>query len=106
MSDWVEVAPAASLKPGESRVVEVDGAMIAVFNLGGDFYAIEDVCTHDGGELACGEVDGEEIICPRHGARFNIKTGEVTAPPAYEPVSTFPVRLQNGTVQVKDDRWD
>ncbi len=106
MSDWVDVAPAASLKPGESRVVEVDGAMIAVFNLGGDFYAIEDVCTHDGGELACGEVDGEEIICPRHGARFNIKTGEVTAPPAYEAVSTFPVRLQNGTVQVKDDRWD
>ena len=106
MSDWVDVAPAASLKPGESRVVEVDGAMIAVFNLGGEFYAIEDVCTHDGGELACGAVDGEEIICPRHGARFNIKTGEVTAPPAYEPVSTIPVRLQNGTVQVKDDRWD
>ena len=106
MSDWVDVAPAASLKPGESRVVEVDGAMIAVFNLSGDFYAIEDVCTHDGGELACGEVDGEEIICPRHGARFNIKTGEVTAAPAYEPVSIFPVRLQNGTVQVKDDRWD
>ena len=106
MSDWVDVAPAASLKPGESRVVEVDGAMIAVFNLGGEFYAIEDVCTHDGGELACGAVDGEEIICPRHGARFNVRTGEALTAPAYEAIAIFPVRVCNGSVQVKDDRWD
>lgn len=106
MSDWVDVAPANDFPPGGSRVVDIDDAMIAVFNLGGEYFAIEDVCTHDGGELASGTVEGEEIICPRHGARFNIKTGEVTAPPAYEAVATFPVRVHNGIVQVRDERWD
>ena len=106
MSDWVDVAPIKEFPTGESRVVDVDDVMIAVFNLGGEYYAIEDVCTHDGGELASGAVEGEEIICPRHGARFNIKTGDVMAPPAYEAVATFPVRLHEGMVQVRDDRWD
>lgn len=92
--------------PGESRVVDADDVMIAVFNLDGEYYAIEDVCTHDGGELASGAIEGEEIVCPRHGARFNIKTGEVTAPPAYEAVAIFPVRVHDGVVQVRDDRWD
>lgn len=106
MSDWVEVAAVDELKEGEYRVVDVDGVAIAVFNLGGKYYAIEDVCTHDGGVLTGGKVEGEEIVCPRHGARFSIKTGEVLAPPAYEPVHTFPVRVENGRVQVRDDRWD
>lgn len=106
MSDWVDVAPVSELSSAAPHVVDVDGAMVAVFTLDGKYYAIEDVCTHDGGELASGEREGEEIICPRHGARFNIKTGEVTAPPAYEPVATFPVRVHNGIVQVRDDRWD
>ncbi len=106
MADWVDVARIEELPPGSSRVVDVDGAMVAVFNLSGEYYAIEDVCTHDGGELASGTLEGEEIVCPRHGARFNIKTGAVTAPPAYEPVATFSVRVHEGTVQVRDDRWD
>lgn len=106
MSDWVDVAPVNDLPPGGSRVVDADDVMIAVFNLGGEYYAIEDVCTHDGGELGSGAVEGDEIVCPRHGARFNIKTGEVTAPPAYEAVAIFPVRVQDGMVQVRDDRWD
>lgn len=106
MSDWVDVAPVDDFPPGGSRVVDADDVMIAVFNLDGEYYAIEDVCTHDGGELASGAIEGEEIICPRHGARFNIKTGEVTAPPAYEAVAAFPVRVRDGMVQVRDDRWD
>ncbi len=106
MSDWVDVAPVGEIPPGASRVVEADDVMIAVFNLDGRYYAIEDICTHDGGELASGAVEGEEIVCPRHGARFNIKTGEVTAPPAYEAVAVFPVRIHGGMVQVRDDRWD
>ncbi|MFQ5994435.1 MAG: Rieske (2Fe-2S) protein [Acidiferrobacterales bacterium] len=106
MSDWVDVAAVTEFPQGTSRVVDVDGALIAVFNLDGEYFAIEDLCTHDGGELASGAVEGEEIICPRHAARFNIKTGDVTAPPAYEPVATFPTRVHAGKVQVKDDRWD
>ncbi len=106
MSDWVTVAKVGELAPGSHRVVDVDGASVVVFNLGGDYYAIEDVCTHDGGELAGGIVDGDQIECPRHGARFCIRTGAVLAPPAYEPVATFPVRVENGVVQVRDNRWD
>ncbi len=106
MSPWVDVAPASELGPGEHKRVDVDGTAVAVFNLDGAYYAIEDVCTHDGGTLTGGVVTGEQIICPRHGARFSIKTGAVLAPPAYEAIHSFPVRVQNGTVQVRDDRWE
>lgn len=106
MADWTRVATVDMLPPGSRRVVDVDGVAVAVFNLGGDYCAIEDTCTHDGGELASGELDGEEIVCPRHGARFNVRTGAMTAPPAYGPVATFPVRVSAGWVEVRDDRWD
>jgi 3-phenylpropionate/trans-cinnamate dioxygenase ferredoxin subunit len=106
MSGWVRVAPVGEFARGSRRVVDVDGVAVAVFNLGGDYFAIEDVCTHDGGELASGEVRGCEIVCPRHGARFDIRTGAVTAPPAYAPVATFPVRVAGGWIEVRDDRWD
>lgn len=106
MSDWVDVAPAADISPGDYRVVDVDGALIAVFNIDGAFYAIEDVCTHDGATLTGGPIQGDEIACPRHGARFCIRTGAVLSPPAYEDIATFPVRVEDGRVQVRDDRWD
>jgi len=105
MSNWVDVSAIADLPPGSRKVVEIDGVMVAVFNLDGQFYAIEDVCTHDGGELASGTLEGDAIVCPRHGARFSVRTGEVLAPPAYEPVSAFPVRVEGGWIQVRDDRW-
>lgn len=106
MSAWIDVGPEAEIAPGTWRSVDVDGTEVAVFNLGGAFYAIEDVCTHDGGVLTGGDVEGDVIVCPRHGARFSIRTGEVLAPPAYEDVATFPVRVEAGTVQVRDARWD
>lgn len=105
MSDWVNVADKDEMPPGACRVVDVDDVMVAVYNLDGEFYAIEDICTHDGGELASGEIEGDQVICPRHGARFCIKTGEVLAPPAYEDVETFPTRVQDDKVQVRDARW-
>jgi 3-phenylpropionate/trans-cinnamate dioxygenase ferredoxin subunit len=106
MSNWVAVAKVGELAPGSHRVVDVDGAAVVVFNLGGEYFAIEDVCTHDGGQLTGGTVEGEEIVCPRHGARFSIRTGEALTAPAYEPVAKFPVRVENGLIQVRDDRWD
>jgi 3-phenylpropionate/trans-cinnamate dioxygenase ferredoxin subunit len=105
MDDWIEVAKVGDIAPGGFRVVEVNGAMVAVFNVNGAFHALDDVCTHDGGSLSGGEVQGEEVVCPRHGAKFNIRTGEVTAPPAYEAVHVFPVRVEDGRIWVRDDRW-
>ena len=106
MSDWVTVARSDEIAPGQWQVVDVDGTQIAVFNLEGKYYAIEDVCTHDAGQLTGGAVEGDEIVCPRHGARFSIRTGAALTAPAFEPTEVFPVRVENGEVQVRDDRWD
>lgn len=106
MSDWTDVARAEELAPGSCRIVDADGTRIAVFNVGGEFFAIEDVCTHDGGELASGCLEGDVVVCPRHGARFCVRTGAALTAPAFEPTSVFPVRVEGGMVQVRDDRWD
>ena len=103
---WIVVAKAGELAPGCSRVVDVNGTAIAIFNLDGEYHAIEDMCTHDGGELAGGKVAGGQIECVRHGARFCIRTGAVMLGPAFAPVATFPVRVENGLIQVRDSRWD
>ncbi|MGB5707539.1 MAG: non-heme iron oxygenase ferredoxin subunit [Arenicellales bacterium] len=106
MGEWVNVVAVGDLNPGEHMLVEVEDADIVLINLDGEFYAIEDVCTHDGSEISSGCLIDGSIECPRHGARFDIRTGEVTAPPAYEPIDTFPVQVVEGVVQVRDDRWD
>jgi 3-phenylpropionate/trans-cinnamate dioxygenase ferredoxin subunit len=106
MSDWISVAREGELAPGEWRTLDVEGTAVVVFNIDGDYYAIEDVCTHDGGQLTGGTVEGDQIICPRHGARFCVRTGAALTPPAYEPTAKFPVRVHEGDVQVRDDRWD
>ncbi|MEO8038231.1 MAG: non-heme iron oxygenase ferredoxin subunit [Betaproteobacteria bacterium] len=106
MSDWVRVGNAGDFAPGDHRVADADGTRILVFNLDGAFYAIEDVCTHDGGMLSGGGVDGDQVICPRHGARFSIRTGDALTAPAYEATARFPVKVEDGEVLVRDDRWD
>jgi len=106
MTEWVDVARAEELAPGDYEIVDIDDVEIAVINCDGEFYAIEDVCTHDGGVLTGGEIEDCQIECPRHGARFDIATGKALSAPAYEPVATFPVRVHDGVVQVRDDRWD
>jgi len=106
MSDWVDVVDQKAISDGEHVVVDVDGTDIAVFNLNGAFFALEDVCTHDGAEIASGRLDGDEIICPRHGARFCIKTGQFKSAPAYENIDCFPVKVEKGRVMVRDNRWD
>ena len=100
---WVTVAPVAAIPPGEYASAEVDGVFVAVFNVGGQFFAVEDVCTHDGGGLAGGRVEGDQVICPRHGARFCLRSGRALTPPAYEPVRTFKTRVVDGRVEVSDE---
>ncbi len=106
MSAWINVISATDLAPGAHTTVDIEGAAIALFNLDGGFYAIENICTHDGSEIASGCVRDGAIECPRHGARFDLKTGAVTAPPAYEAAQTFPTQVVDGVVQVRDHRWD
>ncbi len=100
---WVPVAAAADIADGDYAQTEIDNALVAVFNIHGTFYAIEDVCTHDGGELAGGAIDGDVVVCPRHGARFCLRTGAALTPPAYEPVRTFETRIRDGMVEVNSD---
>lgn len=107
---WINVAPVTELKEGDARLVDAGGVNIAVFNINGEYHALEDTCTHDGSPLiGCGLAlddlfDGDHIICPRHGAHFCARTGEALTPPAYEPLARFPVRIRDGMVQTRDDR--
>ncbi len=103
MSEWIDVSKQAELAVGARTIVQTDAGEIVVFNLNGEYYAIEDICSHDGGELASGKCEGDEIICPRHGARFCIKNGKALTPPAYEDIESFPVRVSDGVIQVDID---
>jgi nitrite reductase/ring-hydroxylating ferredoxin subunit len=94
MTQFVKVGSRAEFEDLEGgKVIEADGQCIAVFNIGGSYYAIENTCPHRGGPLAEGMVTGEEVICPWHGSRFNVKTGSVVTPPARQGVKSFPVRV-------------
>ena len=98
--NWIDVVDPARIAPGDYEIVEHGDQLIAVVNVDGAFHAIEDVCTHDGEELTGGPIENGEIIFPRHGARFCLKTGKALSAPAYEPVSTYPVRVNDGMLQV------
>jgi len=94
------VAKTSDLPPGTIRVFDVLGKRIAVCNVNGRFYAIDDVCTHDGGPLDQGELEGNLVECPRHGARFDVTTGRPVTLPAVVPVKTYPVVIEGDDVKV------
>ena len=98
---FTKVGKVGDVPPGTARVYEVGDRAIAVCNVNGELYAIDDVCTHDEGSLDQGELEGYEVECPRHGARFDVRTGEVTALPAVLPVDTFSVRVQDDDIEVE-----
>src|SRR5260370_39562728 len=100
MTTCQPVAKASDMPPERVAVFRVGDHEVAVCNVGGQFYAIDDLCTHDGGSLDQGELDEAEIECPRHGARFDVRTGGATQLPAFEPVETHAVRVEDDTVQV------
>jgi 3-phenylpropionate/trans-cinnamate dioxygenase ferredoxin component len=103
MDNYVRAAAASEILPGEKKIVEVDGVLVVLVNLDGQFCAIEDVCTHDGGPLGEGKLNGCELVCPRHGARFDVRTGAATRMPAIEPAPTYAVRVEDGNVLVRVD---
>ena len=99
-TEFVKLAGTADVAPGQVKVYEVQGRSIALCNVDGTFYAIDDVCTHDGGPLDQGELEGYQIECPRHGARFDVRSGRALALPAVMPVRSYPVRVEDGVVKV------
>ncbi len=101
MADFVRVAKTNEIEPGQGRLVEAKGKQIALFNVDGTFFAVDNTCTHRGGPLAEGEVSGHEVTCPYHGARFDIRTGEVLGPPAQRAVSCYGVRVTGTDIEVE-----
>jgi 3-phenylpropionate/trans-cinnamate dioxygenase ferredoxin subunit len=100
VQSFVTVAKVGEIPVGGVKVVRMDDQPLALFHLADGYFAMEDLCTHDGGPLAEGVLDGEVIECPRHGARFNVKTGAVLSLPAVAPVATYAVRVQGDEIQV------
>lgn len=102
MADFIKVATRDEVPVGGSKLVEVDDVRIALFNLDGEFYAIEDMCTHDGGPLVEGEVVNEcQVQCPRHGARFDIRTGAAVSFPAFTATNVFEVRTEGDDLLIE-----
>lgn len=106
MSDWIYVCATSELLPGEKTVAWADDLPILVINHDGDFYALEDRCSHEDYELSSGTLDADEatIECVLHGAKFDVRDGRALCAPAYEPVRKFPVKVENGAVWTRDDR--
>lgn len=101
MAEAVKIAEPGEVAPGGKKLVEVDGRALALFRIDDDYYAIDDVCTHDGGPLAEGDFQGCIIECPRHGGEFDVRTGAAVRFPAVEPVPAHPVEVREDGVYVR-----
>lgn len=101
VSELIRVAAVTDIPPGGRLSAEVDETPVLLLRAGDDFYCLEDVCTHDGQPLTDGPFDGREITCPRHGAKFDVRTGKPTCMPATSPVRVFEVTVRDGAVFVK-----
>ncbi|MDQ4148940.1 MAG: non-heme iron oxygenase ferredoxin subunit [Actinomycetota bacterium] len=101
MAEFVSVGKAEEVRDGEVRAFQAGGETIAVASVGGSLYAFDDICSHAMCSLSEGDLEGTKIVCPCHDSWFDITTGEVLNPPAYEPIATFPIRVQDGQIQVE-----
>jgi 3-phenylpropionate/trans-cinnamate dioxygenase ferredoxin subunit len=101
MSEWIKVARVSDLPDPGKQTLEVQETLVVLVHLNGRFYCIDDVCTHDGGPLGDGPLDGHQIVCPRHGARFDVRTGKVVCMPATEDIMAHEVKVENGEVFVR-----
>ena len=101
MAGFVKVAKTDEISPGHGKLVEAGGKKIALFNVEGTFYAIDDTCTHVGGPLSEGSLDGKEVTCPWHGAIYDVTSGEVLGPPAPQGVARYDVRVEGSDIEVE-----
>jgi 3-phenylpropionate/trans-cinnamate dioxygenase ferredoxin subunit len=98
--EFLEIAPASELPNGERLFIEVEGRSLVIFNIAGQFFAIGDICSHDDGPVGDGDVEGYNIVCPRHGGEFDIRTGKAVQLPAVVDIPAYPVRVVDGMIQV------
>jgi 3-phenylpropionate/trans-cinnamate dioxygenase ferredoxin component len=96
--EFLEIAPASELPPGERLFVEIGGKPIVIFNIAGQYFSIGDVCSHDDGPVGEGDLEGYNITCPRHGAEFDVRTGKVTQMPAVIDIPAYPVQVRDGNI--------
>ncbi|MEZ4516821.1 MAG: non-heme iron oxygenase ferredoxin subunit [Chloroflexota bacterium] len=101
MTEFIRVASVDDIKPGERLWVDLEEEMVIIFNANGTYYCIADLCSHDGGPLEDADLIGCEVECPRHGGRFDIRTGKPTALPAIEAIPTYEVKVENGEIYVE-----
>lgn len=99
-AEFVDIAPVSELPNGERLFVDLGDKPIVIFNIADQFFAIGDVCTHDDGPLGDGMLEGFNIVCPRHGAEFDVRTGKVMQMPAVVDIPAYPVRVVDGVLQV------
>lgn len=106
MTEFVKVADLNEIKLGQRKIIEFEDVTVALLNVKGEYFCIEDVCTHDGGPVAEGQLDGYSIECPRHGALFDIRDGRVLSMPAVVPMPTYEVRIEGNNILVASpDEW-
>lgn len=98
--EYVDIAPANELPNGERLFVEIEGKPIVIFNIAGQFFSIADVCSHDDGPVGEGDLEGYNIVCPRHGAEFDVRTGKVISMPAVVDIPAYPVQVRDGNIYI------
>ena len=101
MGELVTVAKTSELGPGQAKAVDAKGTPVAIFNVGGTYYAIEDTCPHVGGPLSEGAVEGTMVTCPWHGAQFDLTSGKVLTPPAAAGVRSYKVRVEGHEIKLE-----
>ena len=99
--DFIKVADAKDISPSQMKEVEVDGQKIIIANINGKYYAIGSICTHEGGPLVDGMLSGYEVECPWHGSKFDLRTGQVTSPPANEPEPAYEIKVEGTQILIK-----
>lgn len=100
MAEFIGVAKIDEVEPGRCKKVVVNGKKIALFNVDGEIFATDDTCSHAEASLSEGELVGEEVVCPKHGARFNVKTGQALSLPAWAPIATYEVKVEGEEIKV------
>ncbi len=99
-AEFLDIAPASQLPNGQRLFVEVEGKSLVIFNIAGQFFAIGDICSHDDGPVGEGDIEGYNIVCPRHGGEFDVRTGQAVQMPAVVDIPAYPVKVVDGMIQI------